>query len=89
MLQAIVEYAQHPTVAALLVMNDLCTQRNRYIHYFEGISELAEAESTLRTMRQVLAGLDLHDLTNPFNALNQEISQRLEAHLSQGEGYTG
>jgi len=85
-MQAIVEYAQHPTVAALRVMNDLCTQRNRYIHYFEGISELAEAENTLQTMRQVLAGLGLHDLTNPFNVLNQEITQRLEAHLAEGEG---
>lgn len=85
-LQAIVDNGQHPSIEALQVLNEICRQRNRYIHNFEGISELPEAQTLLKTMRQILTELGQSEFANPFNALNQAVLRGLEEGKGEGMG---
>lgn len=77
-LLSILEYGQYPKLAELQFLGACCEQRNRYIHQFEGISELEDANAILQALRQVLEFLDLHDFTSPFKQLNDTITQLLE-----------
>lgn len=77
-LLAILEYGQYPQLTELQFLGACCEQRNRYIHQFEGISELEDANAILQALRQILGSLYLHDFTSPFNQLNDAITQLLE-----------
>jgi hypothetical protein len=81
---AILEFDPPSALPLLQTLNAYCEQRNRYIHNFEGISELEGMNDILKTMRQVLGHLHQTDFINPFNGLNQEIERSLQmaiAHL--------
>ncbi len=78
---AILTYAESPSLEALQALNTYCEQRNQYIHYFEGVSELEGVTDVLRAMRQVLENLGQTDFTNPFNLLNEEIWRSLNSIL--------
>ena len=79
---AILEYGQPPVLLPLQSLSTVYDQRNRYIHQFEGISELDDADQMLRVMRQILSNAGIHDFNNPFNALNQEIVSGLKHEIS-------
>lgn len=83
---AMLEHAQHPALEALKVLNIYCEQRNKYVHHFEGISDLEGVEDILRTIREVLTSLGNQagrtTKNNPFNQLNEAIVKRLEAGLN-------
>ncbi|QQE67391.1 hypothetical protein GFS31_41040 (plasmid) [Leptolyngbya sp. BL0902] len=78
-LLAILRYGQFPQLADLEFLGACCEQRNRYIHQFEGISDLSDANAILQALRRILEHLGLQELTNPFNQLNDAISQLLES----------
>jgi hypothetical protein len=78
---AILEYGQHPALGALQRLNGYCEQRNRYVHQFEGISELDGVEDILRTIREVLRSVGGNVQVNPFNQLNEAIAQYLQGAL--------
>lgn len=69
----ILTYGGSPVLESLKTLSIYCDQRNRYIHRFEGISALEDAEVILKTLRRVLEHLGQSDFTNPFNQLNQAI----------------
>lgn len=67
-----------PSVQAL---NHHCEQRNRFIHHFEGISQLEEADECLVNMRQILKKITTLLSTSPFDQLNQSIITLLKESL--------
>jgi hypothetical protein len=76
---AILEHGRLPVLDPLQTLNSYCEQRNQYIHQFEGISDMDGVDEILKTMRLVLEHLGYGDFTNPFNVLNQEILEALNA----------
>jgi hypothetical protein len=80
-LLAILAFGQSSAIEPLEALNTYCEKRNHYIHQFEGVSELEHVSSILKTMRQVLEMLGQTDFSNPFNDLNQQIINELEAML--------
>ena len=64
-------------------LNDYCDARNRIVHNFEGISELEDAAKILKTMRQILQQQVQVPKENPFNVLNQTISDLLRQSLHE------
>ncbi|MEB3289382.1 MAG: hypothetical protein VKI82_05670 [Leptolyngbya sp.] len=78
-LLAILTYGQFSQLADLEFLGVCCERRNRYIHQFEGMSNLEDVNAILQALRRVLEHLDLHDFTSPFNQLNDAITQLLES----------
>lgn len=78
-LLAILAYGKFSKLADLEFLGVCCERRNRYIHQFEGMSDLDDINAILQALRRVLEYLGLHDFTNPFNQLNDAVSQLLES----------
>ncbi|MGG6294956.1 hypothetical protein ACQ4M4_11060 [Leptolyngbya sp. AN02str] len=76
---AILEYSQDTALEPLQALSSYCDQRNRYIHQFEGISNLEGTEEILRKARQVLCELGQTDFANPYNLLNQDVLRSLHS----------
>ena len=76
---AMLTYVEHPLLETVDQLNQFCDQRNRYVHQFEGISELSDSSTILGTMREVLTYFKAESCTNPFNQLRQAILEQLEA----------
>jgi hypothetical protein len=82
-LLAILEFGQDERLAALGVLGQFCERRNRYVHQFEGVSELTQTSESLRAMRSLLDELNGNTESNPFNRLNQAIEEQLAAVMQE------
>ena len=60
-------------------LNEYCEQRNRIIHQFQGISELKDGETILMKMRQILKRIMSIPSISPFDVLNQQLTDLLDA----------
>lgn len=73
------ELSQYPQLRQFLdELNEFCYQRNDYIHQFEGVSSLENAEDAIASMKAILSQLEVPVATNSFTTLNQEIAQHLK-----------
>lgn len=81
---AILEYYQ-PEFDGLLEplqkLNDYCEQRNRYVHSFEGVSELPDGGKIVKILRDVLQQKTEVPDNNSFNVLNKRICTLLTEYL--------
>ncbi|MGQ9866930.1 MAG: hypothetical protein ACUVSQ_11730 [Pseudanabaenaceae cyanobacterium] len=61
----------------LAEFNDYCEQRNRCVHRFEGVSELADGDKLLNKMRRVVRGILPLPRVFWFQCLHQEVMNTL------------
>lgn len=54
-------------------LDKYCSQRNRIMHTFEGVSELEDAGKIVKILREILQEKTTLPDRNPFNVLNQKI----------------
>jgi hypothetical protein len=82
-LLAILEFKNDERWEPFRSLGQFCERRNRYVHQFEGISELPQTSDSLRAMRSLLDSLNGNTENNPFNRLNQAIEEQLAAVMQE------